>query len=204
MSHKTFIDIVIKEHCKSTLNNDYRINKINKYINKRSALLDCIITNLSITIPITKLIKWYDLFYDYSTMELVDKSKYWIIMRKLNNYFAQWESTIHSILFYIYCIHYPTQITITEFLVSLLLFNDDSEYFIKLQDEVIKNIFEHINKLPNIKLSDDIIFYIKLDTNLMYKITTKDLYHIYNNRIKYPNEYNIIMKSFIGLNKINN
>jgi hypothetical protein len=112
MPNNKFINIVMNENTKTTSNNEYRINKINKYINKRTKILNNFITKFPITIPITELIKWYDLFYDYSIMGKIEESKYWIIMIKLNNSFACWNRTIHSILFNIYCTNYLHHIEI--------------------------------------------------------------------------------------------
>lgn len=204
MTHKILMDMVITEIEPSktykSFNDDYRMNKMNKYIKKRSLLLDHIINSHS-SIPTTTLIEWYDIFYEYSTMGFIDESTYWMIMRRLKNPFAKFNTSIHSILFDIYSTYLKHKIEITEFLLSLLLFNDESDYFIKLRDLIIKQALDTLIKLPCLYIMNDIKFYIQTETKIT-KITTEYLYHIHSNLIKNPNEYSLIMEYFIRLNKL--
>ena len=53
---------------------------MNKYRNKRTEVCTTMMKNLSITIDIGIIIQWYDLFMDYSIMELVDFDHFIMIL----------------------------------------------------------------------------------------------------------------------------
>ena len=196
------IDIVVQDnYVKSkSYNDEYRKSKMDKYITKRSDILQRMNKNLAITIPMTTLLKWYDIFYDYATMELLDESTYWMVMKKLKNPFATWNTQIHSLLFREYCTSTKHKINITEFLVSLLIFNDNASYFVALRDTMINLVLDKINALPSFRLQDDIKFYINDDYT--YIITSTNLNIVYDNRMKYQNEYRLLFGSLFQLNKL--
>jgi hypothetical protein len=192
---------LLNEHQTYTYTYEYRLHKMNKYIDKRTDVLDSITYNLPITIPTTVLITWYDLFYDYAKMGLLDESTYWKLMKKLKNPFAQWNTSIHSILFSIYCTSHTHKINITEFLVSLLIFSDHTKYFMDTLNKIFEEVFNLLHIAPNFILDDDILFYIK-NTNDIHKITSDKLNRLYNNRMEHPDLYKLVFKTFIKLNKV--
>lgn len=111
---KRFLEILIEEHI--VTNDDYRMNKMKKYKQKRKQILDKVFTISNI--PYNVLEEWYNTFYDYSEMELIDFTHYIIILNKLCKIYI-----IPKINFYDYCCYYTNNMTMYEFLVLMCISN---------------------------------------------------------------------------------
>ena len=121
---------------------EYRKRKIQNYINKRYTICNNIILNLLVSVDIHKIIQWYDLFMDYSTMEVVDEEHFFIILKQIDM-FRNINTDIILTIFRIICTTYTNRIIIHEFIVFLLLFHDPSEYFITLQKDFINQFIQY-------------------------------------------------------------
>jgi hypothetical protein len=196
------LNIVVQENCgiQKSYNDDYRKSKMDKYKMKRSVILQRINGNLHITIPMITILKWYDIFYDYATMEWLDESAYWMVMKKLKNPFATLHTPIHSILFREYSTSTPHKVNVTEFLLSLLIFNDSSSFFVSLKETMVNLVLDKIDALPSFILHD-VKFYMN-DEKGTYTITSANLNMLYNHRMKYQKEFRLLFGALIQLNKL--
>ena len=92
-------------------NEEYRRCKINKYINKRNNICSKIILNLQVTIDMNTILDWYDLFMDYSTMELLYEKHFFMTLKHIE-FFSNMAKELHSILFHTICTIYQDKANI--------------------------------------------------------------------------------------------
>ena len=148
--------LVDKTHRKDLLVNLLDITCVESprytYLLKRHSALTMIQNKYYVILPLSTLEIWYDLFYEYSQTigdeRVMDRDTYWKCMRLLNNPFSYMTTPLHKVLFERMCTIYENHMTLTEFLLSLLMANDMNPYCSSLFREFIEDTLWYIDKHP--------------------------------------------------------
>jgi len=173
----------------------YRFHKMARYKERKHGIIDSFIQKFEISTPKDTLIKWYNLFNEYSTLGYLDEDHYWKCMRRLHNKFSMFHTPIHTIVFNMYYTE-KNKVGIYEYMMSLLVFNEKNDYFRKLRYKVTRDLLERIcihNITENIYVSFTI--HNKL-------IDSEYMKYVYENRYTNEEEYINVFGSFIYLNKL--
>ena len=126
----------------------FRDKKMNVYRQKRSQFVHNIMKKFQLTIQ-DQLNQLYDLFHEYSTTMVMDEPHYWKCM-KLLGIFEETCDPIYSLLFEAMCTNTKKGLIIYEFIISILMFTEQSDYFSTLKYNTLRSFSMKNEKLQKI------------------------------------------------------
>ena len=121
------------------------------YLRIKRNFLPMIRKKYDFILPFDTVEMWYDMFYEYAQSgeePVMTEDTYWKCMKLLHNRFAYMNTPLRTILFQRMCTIYYNRMTLMEFLLSLLMFNDTNTYCTSIFSEFIEDTLDYINKHP--------------------------------------------------------